>query len=196
VRAQAAYARRVHATRFDDDGWAIGAVAPLPANEAYSLWSPHADARVDEAALSHVASRFFGAQLALARPKRYPTGALPLADVAELAVTLPRAEESTRVSVVTVPASRALEARRAAEAAVRAIGGAGFDALLARAVRLWQVEARVASDALEGGDARAPLLVAAILASAWLAPIVPPDASAIYGVKGARERLHALGVGV
>jgi hypothetical protein len=75
-------------------------------------------------------------------------------------------------------------------AAARAIGGAGFDALVLRARRVWQVWEWVP----EGGDARAPLVVAAVLASLFLAPIVPPGGGAIFGVKGARERLASLGV--
>jgi len=40
------------------------------------------------------------------------------------------------------------------------------------------------------------ILVAAVLASLFLAPIVPPGGGAIFGVKGARERLVALGLRV
>jgi hypothetical protein len=93
------------------------------------------------------------------------------------------------VLVVTVPVERAPSVRAAANRGAAAIGGAGMDVLVARARRLWQVRAAVP----EGGDARAPLAVAAVLASVHGAPIVPPDEVTIFGVKGARLRLEARG---
>jgi hypothetical protein len=65
---------------------------------------------------------------------------------------------------------------------------AGMDALVAKAQRIWQISNEVTS----GDDCHAPLTVAAILASVFLAPIVPPEGSTIFGVKGARERLERL----
>jgi hypothetical protein len=68
------------------------------------------------------------------------------------------------------------------------MGGAGFDALLARARRLWQVAHLPAA-----GEATVPLLVAAALASALLAPVLPPEGGVLFGVRGARDRLARLG---
>jgi hypothetical protein len=45
----------------------------------------------------------------------------------------------------------------------------------------------------EGENELAPLALAGVLASLLLAPIVPPGAGTIFGVKGARERLSAAG---
>jgi hypothetical protein len=92
-----------------------------------------------------------------------------------------------RVRVVTLPADRCPEALRAGALGAQAIGGAGFDALVPRTRRVWQV-------ADMGASEPAPLLVAAVLASLFLAPVVPPGGGTIFGVKGARERLAALGV--
>lgn len=39
------------------------------------------------------------------------------------------------------------------------------------------------------------LLVAAIFASVVLGPIVPPDGGALFGVRGARERLERIAPG-
>jgi len=126
----------------------------------------------------------------VAQDKRYPSGTLPLADQLDVDVRERGAAADTRVRVVTVPADRAPEALAAGAAGVRAIGGAGFDAVLARTRRIWQVRTL-----LDGsGDLRAPLIVAAVLASLFLAPIKPPDEATIFGVKGARERLHARGL--
>jgi hypothetical protein len=59
-----------------------------------------------------------------------------------------------------------------------------MDVLVARARRVWQIPM--------GPDRRAALTLAALLASIWLGPVVPPDEVVIYGVKGARERLEQL----
>jgi hypothetical protein len=85
----------------------------------------------------------------------------------------------------SAPRDAATEVLAAADAGVRFIGGAGFDALVARTARVWQVARSVAPD----GDARAPLVMAAAIATALLAPVVPPDEVTIYGVRGARVRL-------
>jgi hypothetical protein len=72
--------------------------------------------------------------------------------------------------------------RQRAWRAVAAIGGAGFDALVAAAKTVWFV-------APEDGDARAALSVCAVLAMVLLAPIVPPEGDAIFGYRGARARM-------
>jgi hypothetical protein len=171
---------------FDENGWARGAVGPLAPGEAWTLLSPEPDARVDAARWAHQAEKFFRVQLAVVQEKRYPAGTLPIADRVEIDVAI--GAETTRLLVVTVPADRAPEALAAGAAGARAIGGAGFDALVLRTKRVWQVREQV-----DAGDARAPLVVAAVLASLFLAPIVPPAGGTIFGVKGARERLAAQG---
>jgi hypothetical protein len=185
---------------FDDNGWARGAVVPLDPAEAWTLLSPEPDARVDAARWAHQAETFFRARLVVVQAKRYPSGTLPLADLVEIDLTGPGAAAPSRVRVVTVPSDRAPAALAAGAAGVRAIGGAGFDALLPRTRRVWQVRERLVDPAALGetpnppaGDPRAPLAVAAILASLFLSPVVPPEGGAIFGVKGARERLAARG---
>jgi hypothetical protein len=175
--------------KLDENGWAIGAVALLPTAAAWTLLSPEPEARVDAARWVHQAKTFFRAHLEIPEPKRYPSGTLPLADQVEVAISRGEGTALTRVLVVTVPMDRAPEAMAAGAAGVRAIGGAGFDALLARTRRVWQVRAEVD----EGGDPCAPLAVTAVLASLLLAPVVPPGGGTIFGVKGTRERLTALG---
>jgi hypothetical protein len=169
---------------FDESGWAIGPVAPLLPSDAWTLFSPDPDARVDVARWAHQARTFFGASIELLRPKKYSRGVYPVVD--EVPMELQDKGRVSRVRVVTVPLSQAPEAKRAADQAVMAIGGAGMDVLVSKAVRVWQVDARVD----EGGDPRAPLRLAAILASILLAPIVPPEGGSIFGVKTARERLE------
>jgi hypothetical protein len=173
----------------DEHGWATGAVAPLDPAHAWTLCAPEPDARVDAARWAHQAETFFRARLAVVQDKRYPSGTLPLADMLEVDVAPRGQEATTRVLVVTVPADRAPEAVKAAAAGAKAIGGAGFDVLVARTRRIWQVAAAVEGE----GDARAPLAVTAVLASVLLAPVVPPGGGTIFGVKGARQRLEAAG---
>jgi hypothetical protein len=174
---------------FDENGWARGRVALLPPGEAWTLLSPEPEARVDGARWAHQAETFFRARLAVIQDKRYPAGTLPLADLVDVDLSERGAAAPTRVRVVTVPADRAPEALAAGAAGARAIGGAGFDALIPRTRRVWQVRARTDLP----GDPRAPLAVAAVLASLLLAPVVPPEGGTIFGVKGAREILGARG---
>lgn len=173
---------------YDENGWATGAVAPLAPTEAWTLLSPEPDARIDAPRWAHQAETFFRLRLTVVQTKRYPAGTLPIADRVELDIAPRDATDATRVLVVTVPVERAREAMAAGMAGARAIGGAGFDAILPRTKRVWQVRAAVAQ-----GDARAPLAAAAVLASVMLAPVVPPGGGGIFGVKGARERLGAMG---
>lgn len=173
----------------DECGWATGAVLPLDAGEAWTLLAPEPGARIDGERWAHHASRFFRTRLEVVQAKRYPSGTVPLADAADVDVA-PRDDElATRVRVVSLPLDRAPALRAAAAASAAAIGGAGFDALVARGRQLWQVKVAVP----EGGDSRAPLALAAILAATLLAPVMPPGGGAIFGVKGARERLERLG---
>jgi hypothetical protein len=175
---------------YDANGWARGAVAPLAVAEAWTLLSPEPDARVDAARWAHQAQTFFRARLAVVPEKRYPAGTLPIVDRLEVDLGARDTSDTTRVLVVTFPVERAPEAMAAGAAGVRAIGGAGFDALLPRTRRVWMVRERLDAP----GDARAPLAVAAVLASLFLSPVVPPEGGTIFGVKGARERLAARGL--
>ncbi len=130
------------------------------------------------------------AELTLLQLLGDPDGVLPA--VASLGFTL-RPEgvpaEPTVVQVHTLPLAEAPAVRAAAERAAEAIGGAGMDALVARATRAWLV-AKAPSPM---GDPRAPLAMAALLAGVLLAPVVPPEGGVIFGLRGARVRLEALG---
>ncbi|APR81024.1 Hypothetical protein A7982_06371 [Minicystis rosea] len=173
----------------DENGWAIGPVTLLPIADAWTLLAPDGDARIDAPRWAHQASTFFRARLAVVQDKRYPSGTLPLADMVELDIARRDDAATTRVLVLTVPVDRAPEAMKAGARGAAAIGGAGFDALVPRTRRVWQVRA-----AIEGeGDARAPAAAAAVLASVLLAPVVPPGGGTIFGVKGARQKLESLG---
>jgi hypothetical protein len=175
--------------RYDEDGWAAGPIERPSAAAAFTLLAPDASSVIDGARWRHHARTFFAATIELARAKKYPDGVGPELDAAEVDVGPAAGGAATRVRLVTAPIALAPEAREAGGAGARAIGGAGFDVLVARARRVWQVEVRPVA----GDDARAPLVLAAVVASVLLAPIVPPEGGAIFGVKGARARLEALG---
>ena len=88
--------------------------------------------------------------------------------------------------MITVPLDRAPQARAAALAIARGPTGGGFEALILRATRLWQIAAP--ADAKAG--ARPAIAAATVLASVLLAPILPPGEAVLFGVKTARERLE------
>ena len=168
--------------KFDESGWLIGRATPWLVSDCYSLFSPDVSSRVDRGLWIAQAGRFFDASLEVTPPKRYPENGEPIRDALQLHVSF--AGASAEVSVQTLPLEDAQSLLTAAERAVARMGGAGFDVLLGRARRLWQV--RIDS------EPRAASLVAALLASVWLAPVLPPDQARMFGVKGARERFEAL----
>lgn len=154
------------------------------------VFAPDATGRVELPRWVDHARTFLGAELAMVQRLTHPDGVLPAA--ATLGFTLRRVGDEgapTRVRVHTRPIDEAAGVREAGERAARAIGGAGMDALVRKATRAWMVEATPDG----GGDARAPLVMAAVLAGVLLAPIVPPEGDAIFATKGARQRLDALG---
>lgn len=155
----------------------------LPPAEAFSLFAPEPSALADLPRWQQQAATFFDA--ALSPVQRLSDPVLPSCAALEVDLSPSSGGPVTRVRVVTVPLAEAAELLRHAQDAVQAIGGAGFDALLDRARRLWQVQARTVG----AGDARAPLVMAAVLASVMLAPIVPPGERTAFGVRGARVRL-------
>lgn len=146
-------------------------------DEAFHLLVKDEPIAWDLATIARQARTFFDAEVA---PVGSPGASFAL-DVG------PVGGAPTRVSVRAMRLADAPEVLAAAERGVRAIGGAGFDALVARARSVVQVAIGVE------GDRRAPLVLAGVLASVLLAPIVPPDEVTIFGVRGARTRLMAGG---
>lgn len=175
---------------WDDNGWASGLVEPLPLPDAFCVLAPEPGSRIDEGRWAHLARTSVRAVLELSPAKRYPSATQPLADVAVVRMRhLDRLDDPLPprdVEVVTVPLERAPGARSLAMRGAEAIGGAGFDVLVGRGQRLWQVAARSVDDV-------EALAVTAVLAAALLGPVVPPGGGTIYGLKGTRTRLEALG---
>ena len=156
---------------------------PLPTESAFTVYSPEPGTRVDSARWAHQARTFLDARVDVRDVMGGTTS-----DIATVEIDVgPPVGAATRIAVRTFPISETPELIAAAERGVAAIGGAGFDALVARATRVWQVPREVP------GDPRTPLVLAAVIASVLLGPIVPPDEVTIFGVKGARMRLQARG---
>ena len=200
----------------DENGWAEGKIEPLAIERVWSLFSPEADCRIDLERWAHHAQRFFALRIGIAPEKAYPSGASPLVDAFDFEVlggarrdADPRVGspalgvgspdprvgspdlgvggvDRRRVRVITVPLDRAPHARAAALAIARGPTGGGFEALILRAKRLWQIA--VPADAKAG--ARPAIAAATVLASVLLAPILPPGEAVLFGVKTARERLE------
>jgi len=151
---------------------------PLAPDAAFHLLSKDESIAWETLAISRQAQTFFDAEVSLPNIVSSPTFAVNVAAVGG---------SPTRVMVQVARREEAPEVLAAAERGVAAIGGAGFDVLVARAKLVVQIGREVE------GDPRAPLVLAAVLASVLLAPIVPPDETTIYGVRGARTRLAARG---
>lgn len=98
------------------------------------------------------------------------------ARLAHYARTFLDAELSPDLRLESKPVEQCPDVIERANRGVEAIGGAGMDALVARTRRVWFTDS---------------LLVAATLAGTLLGPIVPFDEITIFGVKGARARLHS-----
>lgn len=155
-------------------------MVPLPPALAWSVLSPSPGDALELPRWMAVARAHFDAELGLGDPA---------ADAGVWTLTVAPAREVARAAVVrlrTIALAEAPAVLAAARRGCEAIGGAGMDALVARAVRVWQVE---------DDGTTAPLVLAGVLASALLGPVVPPGEVTIFGVRGARARLAARGWG-
>jgi hypothetical protein len=147
-----------------------------PPELALMVFAQRKDARVELASWRGQAERFFETTVGLTIAKRYESD-FPTTDVARLVVAPSRIAGGTR-TLFSRPADESDWSR--AEAAERASVMGGMGALARRCRQVWLVEQ-------EGADDKTALLIAAILASVLLGPIVIGEA--IFGVRGARERL-------
>src|SRR5437868_2560598 len=105
---------------------------PMPVSAAWSLLSPEPVPRIDVARWTQQARTFFAADIAFVQQFTDPLGELPECaafeiDVSPASVT----PERSRVRLITVPATGAPDVIAAANDGVTAIGGAGFEVLVA-----------------------------------------------------------------
>jgi hypothetical protein len=158
-----------------------GALAgPSPAGSLL-VFSQRADACIELASWQRHAEDFFGAGLGLTLDKRYPE-AFPAVDAA-LVVLAPR-EGSPDGIRLCYGRPRTDDDLRAAEDADDRAGNNGLGLLARRCRSVWLVVRRGEGD-------RTALLLAAIVASVVLGPILSPEGD-LFGVKTARARLERL----
>jgi hypothetical protein len=163
-------------------------------DQCFSLFSPDDPGRVDTLRWIQQAETFLSARIDFVQTFTDPSGTLPSHASFEIDVGPKASTESfTRVQLLTVPITPSQppveQIVQRAHQSVIAMGGAGFDALLARARRLWQVRTKP----VVGTDPCASLIVTATVAMVFTAPILAPDGGALFGVKGARVRLETMG---
>ncbi len=155
-------------------GLARGNVVP---RASFAIFAQQSDARIELPAWRRNARQFFGVDLALEPSKTYGEPP-PLTDVAE--VTLVRSGfPDARRGISLSPRTES-----DLEAADRAEGGAGLTLLARRC----QTVVRLEIDP-ELSDDAAALVLAAIIASSVLGPIVSPDGRRIFGVRTARAEI-------
>lgn len=153
-----------------------------PPTEAATLYAPDPLARLSLALWQHHAAAHFGASLAVLGAKVDDAQRLGERAEFEIALTHTRdAARRARLRVVTLPLRDAASLKTHAELCAQAIGGAGMDALVARAQRIWQCEPIEGS---EGGE----MVVMAVLALVLLGPVAPRGEHALVGFKGCRTR--------
>jgi hypothetical protein len=167
----------------------LGALEPPEVERAFVVFAQRDDARFEPETWARHADRFFRTKLGISAEKRYRDAA-PAHDVAGvvLAPSVPFRDAGG-------PTARLVYARPAeptdldaAEAADIRRGLGGLAALARRCRYVYLVEAEPDAGGTSASD-RAGLLLAAILASVVLGPILTPGAEEIFGVKSARERL-------
>lgn len=153
----------------------------------YRVFAQTSEPRLDLAALLQTARRFFEATVEVLEERGVV--AAPTSDPAAPAWVRLRIFSERRgyggvLRVLCRPATAEdWEAARAAEARGRATG---MGVLAARCPSVWVVEAEAgASDA-------AILNLCGLLASVGLGPVLPPDGSTLFGIRGAMERVEAL----
>jgi hypothetical protein len=167
----------------DEDGILRRGGLESPARaSAFTVFAQRRDARVEAEIWRRHAAQFFDAELRLGRPKSYRFDA-PDTDAAQVAVSTQANPETTRLCYGRPRTDDDL--RAADDADVRA-GAAGLGKLAQRCHTVWLV-------VTEGDPDRPALLLAAILASVVLGPILSPDGDRLFGVRTARLKLEGSG---
>jgi len=158
-----------------------GAIEAPARTAAFTVFAQRTDARVEAEAWERHATQFFDARVGLVVAKTYGDVAPPLVDAARVVVAPAESPPGTRFCFARPREDDDLEA---AERADIAAGSPGLALLAKRCSYVWLV-------ACEGDDDRLALLLAAILASVVLGPVLAPDQSSLFGVRTARAKLDA-----
>lgn len=143
------------------------------------VFAQRSDARLDVNAISGQARRFFATELGLMAEKKYED-LPPVTDEAEVVVSGQGGNAGVRRCYGRPVTAEDLEKAASAEMRVTYTGLSG---LAKRCGYVWLVSAEGPSDVTA-------LLIAAILASVFLGPILAPDEAELFGVKTARLKLE------
>jgi len=146
---------------------------------AYTVFAQRSDARFEAAEWDLRARRFFEARIGLATPKSYD-GTPPTHDDGGVVIARGDAAGTIRRVVARPREPRDLEDAEAADARA---GSPGLGLLARRCAYVFRVEC-------VNDDDRDALLLAAVLASVMLGPILAPAGDRIFGVKTARALLE------
>jgi hypothetical protein len=161
-----------------------GAIEAPPRSSAFTVFAQRTDARVEFDVWRRHGAQFFEAELEQAVPKHYRFDP-PSSDAARIILSsaaLPKA------ACLCFGRPRTDDDLRAADFADVRAGSAGMGKLAERCKTVWLVTA-----AGEEATERYTLLLAAILASVVLGPILSPDGSELFGVRTARLKLEESG---
>ena len=160
--------------------------ATPPARETvFLVFAQRPDARVDIAAWSAQAERFFSTRLGLAEEKRYaPGSSAPLTDEARFVVAPERETPGIRSAFARPCGAEDLALAESADERAGP-GGTGLALVARRCQTVWLVSRADDTDPLA-------LRLAAILASVLLGPILDVRVPELFGVKTARSKLEAL----
>lgn len=155
----------------------------------YRVFAQVPSGRLDLALLVQNARRFFEATVEVLAENGLVEGAPTLAEPgappsARIRIESARRRFRATFRVVCRPAEASdWDAARRAEQNGRATG---MGQLAARCSSVWQVEPE------EPNSEPALLNLCALLASIALGPVLPPDESTLFGIRGAMERLERL----
>lgn len=158
--------------------------ALAPPEASFSVFAQARDASVDIDAWNRHAERFFATRIGLTEERRGPAATL---DVVGFVVAPAGGPPAVRRAFAR-PAQEEDYAR--ADAAEAHAAGAGLARLARRCGMVWLVEREDGAREDVPPD-RAALLLAAILASVLLGPILDARARELFGVKTARAKLEA-----
>ena len=157
-----------------------GALEPPERTRRFLVFAQRPDARFELAVWTDHAARYFETQLQGTK-KQYPFEP-PRVDAAFVTVQPQGGREEGRICFGRPRQDDDLLAGEEADAAA---GWTGLALLAKRCASVWLVEA-------EGADDRASLLIAAILASVVLGPILAPGDRELFGVRTARLKLESV----
>lgn len=150
----------------------------------YRVFSQASAPGIDPALLVRTATRHFEASLSILEAEPPPTADAHGRWLRLRLVSVHRAfDQRFRIDCRAATAEDWAAAGRAEQNG----RSAGMSALAERCHAVWEISP-------ESGDSPLALLnLCGILASAALGPVLPPDESALFGVRGAMERVDALG---